>query len=53
MNGLLIMTDMSKATPKQCYGETKGLEQPENGEPVIVKYMTARGIKKVWHSEVL
>lgn len=21
-------------------------EQPENGEPVIVKYMTARGIKK-------
>lgn len=22
------------------------VEQPENGEPVIVKYMTARGIKK-------
>ena len=23
-----------------------GVEQPEDGEPVIVKYMTARGIKK-------
>lgn len=48
---VLIMTALEKVAYTKGYMEAMRwrdpeVEQPENGEPVIVKYMTARGIKK-------